>query len=663
MRLMFFFLAVIFFLTPFASAQQQEPAEPPLVPDDERQTPGDAPTSETVRLTRDDLETWLDGFLPYALQRGGVAGAVVAVVKDGEVLLQKGYGFADVEERVPVDAEQTLFRPGSVAKLFTWTAVMQLVEDDKIDLDRDVNTYLDFEIPAAGGDPVTMRDIMTHTAGFEERLKGLITSDPDNLEPLGDYLRRWVPDRIFPAGSTPAYSNYATGLAGYVVERVSGQSFDDYIEQRIFAPLDMTNSSFRQPLPPRLEEHMSKGYSVASAETEPYELVKPAPAGSLASTGADMAKFMIAHLQQGSYNGAQILKPATAREMHRTMLTMLPPLNRMALGFFETNTNGRQVIAHLGDTQWFHTALHLFIDDGIGLYLSVNSLGKEGAAGPIRSSLFEMFADRYLPGPEPSGSVDPELAAEHAAMIAGVYDNSRRSDSSFFAALNLMGQITVVDNADGTITIDGFDDLAGTPKVWREIAPFVWVEKRGEERLAARVEDGAVRRFSVDGLSPFMVFEPVRWWKSSAWLLPLFNASLAALVLTAVLWPVAAIVRWRFRVTLALSGADRQAYRWVKMAAIASVAVVAGWIGTVTAMSANYDLFSPKLDPWLLTLQVLSLVVFCGALFVGLWNAWRVWSGSRRWPAKIWSIVLVAAFLTVLWLALTFHLIGFGVNY
>ena len=119
-----------------------------------------------AELATADIESWLDGLLPYALESGNVAGAVVVVVKDGRVLLQKGYGYADVEARAPVDPQRTLFRVGSVAKLVTDTAIMQLVEQGKLDLDADVNTYLDFEVPAAFDKPVTLRNLMTHTGGF-----------------------------------------------------------------------------------------------------------------------------------------------------------------------------------------------------------------------------------------------------------------------------------------------------------------------------------------------------------------------------------------------------------------------------------------------------------------------------------------------------------------
>lgn len=640
---------------------------PPLVPEEEAETPGEIPETGSGRLTRADLEAWLDGFMPYALADGGVAGAVVAVVGGGEVVLAKGYGYSDLEARTPVDPDATLFRPGSVSKLFTWTAVMQLVEQGRIDLDGDVNEYLDFVIPPRDGKPVTMRNIMTHTPGFEERLKKLITPDPRNLELLGESLARWVPKRIFPEGGTPAYSNYATGLAGYIVERVSGQSFDDYIEQHIFQPLGMGRSTFRQPLPEHLAEQMSMGYADTSGEPQAFEIVNPAPAGSLSSTGADMAKFMLAHLGQGVYQGAygggRILEAVTARQMHETLLTMMPPLNRMALGFYETNTNGHAAIAHGGDTQWFHSYLHLFPAEGVGLYISMNSAGKQGASGSIRGALFEMFADRYLPGPEPAGEVDEETAKEHAALMVGRYENSRRSETTFISALNLVGQLKVIDNGDGTITVPGFDDLSGSPKVYREIEPFVWVEDRGEERLAAVVEDGVVRRFSVDTLSPFMVFEPTPWWKSSAWLLPLVNASLVALALTALLWPVKAIVRRRYRQPPLLTGPDLRAYRWGKIASIATLALLGAWMAALSAMFDDLGLLSGVLDPLFLALQGLSIVVLPSSLLIALWHARRVWTGERRWPAKLWSIVLVISFATVLWVALAFHLIGFTAEY
>src|SRR5688500_5105033 len=253
-------------------------------------------------MTAADVEAFLEGIVPLQLERENIAGAAVSVVKDGKVLFSKGYGYADREKKTPVSADETLFRPGSVSKLFTWTAVMQLVEQGKLDLDGDVNQYLDFKIPPGPeGEMLRIRDLMTHTPGFEESLKELIGEDADNIASLEKTVKRWTPERIYPAGTMPAYSNYATGLAGYIVERVSGRTFDDYVEQNILAPLGMHDSSFRQPLPEPLFARMAKGYLTASGKPQGYEFINLAPAGSMAATGSDMARFMIAHLHNGAF--------------------------------------------------------------------------------------------------------------------------------------------------------------------------------------------------------------------------------------------------------------------------------------------------------------------------------------------------------------------------
>src|ERR1700678_2681516 len=439
-----------------ATAQRSVPAPslapattPPAVAPSATAPPAAAPAgaSAAVPLTADDLNAWLDGYMPYALHTGDIAGAVVAVVKDGQIVTERGFGYADVEKRTPVDPKLTLFRPGSVSKLFTWTAVMQQVEQGKIDLDADVNRYLDFKIPPRDGLAITMRNLMQHTAGFEEQVKGLISEDPKapGLEAL---LKQWGPERVFARGRTPAYSNYGAALAGYIVQRVSCETFDDYIEKHLFAPLDMQHSSFRQPLPEALAPLMSKGYVLGSGEAHPFEIVGPAPAGALSSPAEDMAHFMIAQLQDGQYNGNRILGAEAAETMHNSPLTVLPPLNRMELGFFETNINGREVIAHLGDTEYFHTSLHLFLRENVGFYVSFNSRGKEGAAGTLRNALFFDFSDRYFPSDEKDGQVDKETAARHAAVLSGRWVNSRGSQSDFLASVGLLGQLKAGVDAD-----------------------------------------------------------------------------------------------------------------------------------------------------------------------------------------------------------------------
>jgi CubicO group peptidase (beta-lactamase class C family) len=624
--------------------------------------PGNATEATAVSLTADDVNAWLDGYLPYALHTGDIAGAVVAVVKDGQILTERGYGYSDVAKRTPVDPKLTLFRPGSVSKLFTWTAVMQLVEQGKIDLDADVNQYLDFRIPPRDGKPVTMRNLMQHVGGFEEQAKDIMSEDPKapGFEAL---LKQWVPERVFAPGTTPAYSNYGASLAGYVVQRLSGEPFDDYLDKHIFVPLDMKHSTFRQPLPPELVPLMSKGYQLGSDEPRAFEIVGPAPAGSLSSPAEDMAHFMIAHLQNGEYNGKRILRADTAEMMHNSPLTLLPPLNRMELGFFETNINGREVIAHLGDTQNFHTSLHLFLKEGVGFYVSFNSPGKDEAAGGLRGALFEDFADRYFPGDEKDSRVDDKTAAGHAAMLKGTWVNSRGSQSNFIAALGLVGQTKASVNGKGELMLP-FPGLNGKPRHWVETAPFVWRDTASHERLAAKVVDGKLVRFSIDGISPFMVFERAPWYQDSAWLIPLLCASLAVLAVTALLWPIAAIVRRRYgAATLALDANALRAFRLSKIAAILILAALCTWALTLYLLIKDINNLGSKFDSTVRFAQIIGVIVFIGGFGLMLWNLWTVWRGTRRWPAKVWSIVLALAAFIVLSVAFAFNLIGFGLLY
>lgn len=611
------------------------------------------------QLTKADVDAWLDGYLPYALQSGDIAGAEVAIVKDGQILTARGYGYADVEKRRLIDPDKTLFRPGSVSKLVTWTAVMQLVDEGKLDLDRDVNSYLDFKIPPRDGKPITLRQILTHTAGFEETAKDLIAYDPKYAMPLGAYLKRYTPKRILAPGTTPAYSNWATALAGYIVERASGMSFDDYLDKRIFAPLGMVNTSFRQPLPKHLQANMARGYSRASEKPTPFEIVVPAPAGSMSSTATDMARFMIAHLE----GGRGVLSPRAWQAMHNSPLTLLPPLNRMQLGFFETNVNGRKVNSHLGDTMGFHTSLHLFMRERTGFYVSFNSGGKEGAVNALRGAMFQDFADRYFPGTQRDGRVDPKVAAAHAKLMSGNWIASRRPDSNFLKFITLLGQSSISANENGELIVSNLLGANGVPRRWVEIAPFVWRDVDGDDRLAAKVVDGKPVRWSMDFMSPFIVVDRAPAGMSAAWLLPALYISLAILALTFLFWPVSWLVRRHHKTELAVTGRARQAYRATRTFAGLSLAVLIGWLLVVAVLFEQVSNLNKSSDPLLWLLQIGGAVVFVGAVIVSAWNAWLTFTDGRRWTRKLWSVLILLATLLVLYVAFTFGLLSMSVNY
>src|SRR5712692_7155753 len=406
----------------------QKPKVNPLTPNiPVAQKPEPAPSTARP-MTESDVEAFLDGLVPLQLERDDIAGVAIAVVKDGKVLFVKGYGYSDVKKKTPVSAENTLFRPGSISKLFTGTAVMQLVEQGKLDLDRDVNDYLDFKIPATYAQPVTLRRLLTHTAGFEEVAKDLFSRTPSSL---GLYIVTHVPARIYTPGALGAYSNYGVALAGYVVQRVSGEPFDQYVANHIFKPLRMVHSTFSQPLPPSLAPLMSDGYKVASGGSKPFEEIPASPAVALSTSGDDMTHFMIAHLQDGRYGDVRILRAETAQLMHSRQYTGDPALNGIAISFFEESRHGHRILGHGGDTMYFHSDLHLILDAHVGFFISFNSAGRDDF--DPREAIWKEFLERYFPYPLPAIATVATARAD-ARALTGSYLASRRGDTNFFKA-------------------------------------------------------------------------------------------------------------------------------------------------------------------------------------------------------------------------------------
>lgn len=645
-------------------AQPVAPAEdsPTQAPQSASVAVSTAAEQKAAALDRADLEAWLDGFLPYAMERGDIAGAVVAVVKDGEVLLKKGYGYADVAAKRPMDPDVTLMRIGSVSKLFTWTAVMQLVEQGKIDLDQDINEYLDFRVPAAFDRPVTMRQLMAHRGGFEEGLKSVLMTDPKLFISTEQYLKEYPRPRIFSPGEVPAYSNYGTALAGYIVQRLSGEPFDAYVERHIFAPLRMTRSTLSQPLPAQFAGEVSNGYMKGSEAALPFELVVTAPAGSVSATAADMAKFMLAYLQQGRLGEDQLLRAETVRQMQggENPFDVPAGFDRMSYGFFDGSRNGRRVVGHGGDTIVFHSDLNLLLDEGVGIFFSANSRGAEDSVYGIRAQLFDGFLDRYFP-PRASAAPAPSLetAGKDAQPIAGRYESSRRIENGFLSFFYLLSQTVIGGNPDGTITLPS--PFTGAPEVFRATAPNLWTQVDGDGRLALTMIDG--RRAVIDAHDATSILQEIPLRRSAAWNLPAFFASLTIIVLTLVAWPVGALIRRRFRSPLELSGRERWAYLLPRIASVIALVFLSGWFAMLSPILGNdLDGYNDTLDPQLRLLQLVGFILVLAA-GAAVWGAWQTLRRPGGIGAKIGSVLVALALLDIVWIGVAFKMIGLSVDY
>jgi CubicO group peptidase (beta-lactamase class C family) len=634
------------------------PAAPSTAP-----TPPVGNPTAPADLTAADLDTWLDSLLPAELERTGIAGATVAVVHDGKILTTRGFGYADTGTGetgpVPVDPDQHLFRAGSVSKLVTDTAVLQLVQDGELDLDADVQTYLDFELPRRFDAPLTLRQLMTHTAGFEERLGGL-SGQPGVPADLRNALATEPPEQIYPPGTTPAYSNYGNALAGYIVQRVSGMRFEDYVSRNVLARAGMTSSSFEQPLPPELAQRMANGYPNTASPAVQFEIVGIPPAGALSATAPDMARFMLAQLGERVGEGP-LLDRATLELMHRPALGAdslgaLAEGPRMTLGFFDESRNGHRILGHGGDTQYFHSALQIYPDDGTGIYLSLNSSG----GGPldshdVRRAVLTGFTDRYFPatGAPQAGAVDAATSADHAATAAGSYAGSRSVHSNFLSVIDLLQPTQVTVQDDGRLLLSP-GPLSFTPALYEEAAPWVWREVDGQRILTMRVEDGRVQAIGYDSAFALLPVEPVR---SPAVMLPVLASSAVVLLLTILSWPIAAIVRL-IRRRPRRGSAGRVARVLTRLAVASTVLALAGWVVALLSIMGLQDV-PPAVLRVAQVLQVLALlgVLPAAAVFVG--NLRR----RTGWFRSVGSALVLLALGGVGWFAVEFMLIAPSVSY
>ena len=495
------------------------------------------PTPRPLVSNRAELEAFMDGVMAAQIETHHLAGAAVAVVGNGQILLAKGYGFADIAKAKRVDPARTLFRIGSVSKLFTWTAVMQLVEQGKLDLSKDVNTYLkSMRVPATFPEPISLAHLMAHTAGFEDSVVGLFANSADRLRPLQEILSEGLPARVRPPGLLASYSNHGTALAGLIVQDVSGIPWESYVESRIMAPLGMKHATPRQPLPPPLQDDMSAGYEYSAGEhhARPFEFVPLAPAGSVSAGAADMGQFMLAHLQNGRLGTARILSEQTAVAMRGRLFTHDPRLNGMLHGFIDMSSHGEEIAGHGGDTFWFHTVLMLLPKSNVGLFASYNS--DAGSRG--RDELVAAFLNRYFPAASvPPPAPDPGFR-RHAGRYLGRYAPTRVSHTSLAKLSLLMTAVRVELTEGGRLATRG---TSHEPTLWVEQEPMLFRDLRGQDLLAFRQDDhGEVTHMFLSS-SPSIAFERIPLWNT-----PPFHfaaAGICALLLLTglIFWPILAV--------------------------------------------------------------------------------------------------------------------------
>lgn len=590
-----------------------------------------------------DLETFTDELVTRQLAEYHIAGAIVSIVQNGKVELSKGYEYANVAEREPFTPDETLFRIGSTSKLFTWTAVMQLAEQGKIDLNADVNTYLpDFKIPDTFPKPITMLNLLSHTAGFEERTTGTESPTPEEMISLHDYLARYMPDRVRPAGELITYSNYGTALAGYIVEALSGMSFEQYVETYLFEPLSMPHSTFRQPIPPALKGQLANSYSY-NGEFVPgsFAYVNLRPAAAMSSTAHDMANFMIAHLQDGKFRDNQILKPETARQMHSHLFSNDDRLDGFAYGFIEWNFNGQRVLWHNGDIGNWHSGLAIFPEKSLGFFVDYNS----AESIPAVNEFYTSFMDAFFPAQEASDPPSAESSTQNAKDLAGEYRSTRSVYNHVERIIFFPGDgnVRVTVNPDRTLSISGQKLYETEPLVYR-------TPDESDTVIFQRDGRGKITRFLVNS-NQLYSYERVSWYETSTFNLLAFGAS-NGLLLTALLAAFIRIFRRRKGVK------DESRLPGIARIWAFIVSVVFLLLPVAITIYSELDYKSPfptYMVVVLVLILVASILVAGPVIFTALAWARRYWSLAGRIHYTLITLGLVG----MVWLVYYWRLLGF----
>jgi CubicO group peptidase (beta-lactamase class C family) len=611
----------------------------------------EAGQEETRATALPGVDSFLDGLIGGLMTTHDIPGAAVAVVENGQIVLTKGYGFADVARTRPVDPNMTLFRPGSISKLFTWMAVMQLVEQGKLDLNADVNDYLtQFKVPEAWGEPVTVSNLLSHTAGFEDGAVGfLFHRDPKKLTSLADALKRHAPRRVRPPGEFSSYSNWGAALAGLIVANVSGVDFDTYVETRILDPLGMSQSTFREPPSEGVTAVMSDGFYRRAGDRVDggFEYIHDfGPAGSMSTTAVDMAKFMLAVLNDGASDQDRVLKPETARLMRSRLFSHDDRLPGMLHGYFEMDINGRPAFGHGGDTIHFHSDMVMLQMEQVGIFVTFNSPESGRATGEVVRAFFNEYFPRAAdPHPAPGMEGDKAQDAGLEAFV-GTYRTNRRSYTTYEKVTALGSDLSVSIAPRGGLLVTG----AGEARRFVPLADglFRSVDDPGV-RIAFRQADGGRASHVFLSVAPPIAFERIGVLESSG--LHLFLLAVCGMVGAGV-----------------IAGSIWGAGKWMRMAPGEKVAR-----GLVFAGATSFGLF--VLGLLVATASAGEEIVFTGVPGIGV-LVWLPVLGATAamaaagmlapvWGGRFWSLfgrvrytMVVAVLLIASALAAYWNLMG-----
>jgi CubicO group peptidase (beta-lactamase class C family) len=623
-----------------------------------------------------EVEAFMDGFWQENMAPLEVPGAVFVLVKGDQILFSKGYGVSDIEQGKAVNPGETLFAIGSVSKAVTASAVMQLTERGLLRLDEPVNRYLkSFQIGESCSPPVTTSHLLTHTAGFDERVIGGFAPAVEQLTSLAEFEARDLPPCVRPPGQEMSYCNHCYGVAGLLVQEITNQPFEEFVEENIFKPLEMLHSSFRQPLPAELESQRATGY-IFTPETQPAPqlYLNNYPSGGMWASGEDMGRYIIAQLQGGLSGGKQVFNQETRTQMHERQFSQDARLEGWTFGFFENFENGERIIEKGGDVPGFSSVLYLMPEHELGMFLSYNATAGTGTVDP-RQIFPGYFLGHYFPASETPEATKPTAGTQgNAVRLAGTYRWARFGHTSIDKAISPMSivQWRINANPDGSLTLAYPSMLGGQTSQWVEVEPGLFQNLAVGNYLTFAQDSRGRASHIYTKIGEEGVLESVAWYETLPTQAGVLILMGGIFILAVIVTLVALIRRGRAAKQAQEMSKAEPGFNPTVQPAPGKLARLAPWLAGILAalnlfflaglaltVAQSLTTRAPALPAYFVGMLVIPLItgILALLLLVGTVLVWKDRTGSLA--GRVYLSLVTLAGLAFTWFAWYWNLLGF----
>ncbi|HDK7175914.1 TPA: serine hydrolase [Clostridium botulinum] len=606
----------------------------------------------------EDLQQFMNKFFKKNMEKYSIPGAAIVVVKDGKEIFKKGYGYSDVKEKILVDPDKTVFPAASVSKLFTATAIMQLQEEGKIDLNENIDKYIKpYKIINNYKEPVTCRNLLTHSSGVDEasELNGS-TKDQKSIKSQEYYFDNHIPRVVREPNTVSRYCNQGYNLLGYVVEKVSGISYEEYVKKNILEPLKMDSSLIRLK-----NNNTTKSYGYGGTDgiynESPLAYQYTSGSSGINATVKDMENFMIAHLNNGVFQENRILNEKTSIMMKNKQFSNDNSLPGMGYGFIRSNRNGQEILKHEGALpSGSTTTLFLMPKEKLGIYVATNSLN------PLPFNFEEEFLNYFYPNKNNSFNKIKRNPSKDFRKYEGTYRSYDGISKSNIMKIGFLFDpsmdMRITDNKDGTLTLKectSAKEEITTTLVEKKDGVFARKDGRGD--FTFKIDHEGKVTYAFNDVS-HNSFEKINFFQTQNFNITIFIISIAMFLIN-LIGTIILFIRRKFKETGYKSCRSIKLIKGINV--FINVLNIAGIVGSVimamTMISINDFNFAYLLYTFLCFLIVATILSICELIIlIYIWI-----NNCGRKVEKFYFTILTIINFIFIWFIYYFNFLGFKI--